>query len=295
LATIGCFSYLAGVHTLHVETYPSINYGVEVIATDQFIAGDGPLVAGLLAALGHDVTLASNQVADDALGTQLNERLRRWGVHRTTGRLVLDHTPVNIVACDAAGNRTWFSGLRTITAALDGAALGPTDVTYVDCYEVLGDAPRTVVAAALDRGSELVLNLGGSPPPPWLGSTLAGRKAAVLQTNADETDETAAHRQLAVLHALQVADLTVVTAGRRGAVAASLATGVVEAPAITVTVRQVQGAGAAFSAALIHSRTRGDDLVSSLNYACAAGSLWCTRSLDEPLPRNDEISALMRS
>lgn len=295
MATIGCFSYLAGVHTLHVEKYPTINYGVEVINTDQFIAGDGPLVAGLLAALGHDVTLASNQVADDALGAQLNTRLRRWRVQHTTGQLVLDRTPVNIVACDAAGNRTWFSGLRNITAALDGAALGPTAITYVDCYEVLGDAPRNAVRAALDQGSELALNLGGSPPPPWLGSTLAGHKAAVLQTNADENDESAAYRQLAILQALQVADLTVVTAGRRGAVAASLATGVVVAPAIAVRVRQVQGAGAAFSAALIHSRARGDDLASSLAYACASGSLWCTRSLDEPLPRDDEISALMRS
>lgn len=295
MATIGCFSYLAGVHTLHVEKYPTINYGVDVINTDQFIAGDGPLVAGLLAALGHDVTLASNRVADDSQGKQLNERLRRWRVHHTTGRLSLDHTPVNIVACDAAGNRTWFSGLRNIAAALDGAALSPTGITYVDCYEVLGDAPRPVVAAALDQGSELFLNLGGSPPPPWLGSALAGRKAAVLQTNADENDEAAAHQQLAALHALQVADLTVVTVGRRGAVAAGLATGVVVAAATTVAVRQVQGAGAAFSAALIHSRTRGDDLVRSLGYACASGSLWCTRSLDEPLPSNDEISALMRS
>jgi sugar/nucleoside kinase (ribokinase family) len=295
LATIGCFSYLAGVHTLHVENYPAINYGVDVIDTDQFIAGDGPLVAGLLAALGHDVTLASNQVADDALGAQLHERLRRWGVEHKTGPRVLDQTPVNIVVCDAAGNRTWFSGLRNIAAALDGGALGPTAITYVDCYEVLGDAPRSVVAAALDRGSELVLNLGGSPPPPWLSDTLAGRKAAVLQTNADEHDEPAARRLLTTLRTLHLADLTVVTAGRRGAVAASLSTGVVEVPAITVTVRQVQGAGAAFSAALIHSRTRGDDLVSSLGYACASGSLWCTRSLDEPLPREGEISALTRS
>jgi sugar/nucleoside kinase (ribokinase family) len=295
LATIGCFSYLAGVHTLHVEKYPRVNYGVDVIDTDQFIAGDGPLVAGLLAALGHDVTLASNHVADDAAGAQLHDRLRRWGVERTTGRRSLDHTPVNIVVCDAAGNRTWFSALREITAALDGAALGPTAITYVDCYEVLGDAPRPVVAAALGWGSELILNLGGSPPPSWLAGTLAGRRAAVLQTNADENDEADAHRQLTTLHALQFADLTVVTAGRRGAIAANVGASVVRVPAKQVAVRQVQGAGAAFSAALIHGRARGDDLTTSLGYACASGSLWCTRSLDEPLPRDDQINAVMRS
>ncbi|GIF01135.1 carbohydrate kinase family protein [Paractinoplanes rishiriensis] len=295
MATIGCFSYLASVHTLYVETYPRLNYGVEVIDTDQFIAGDGPLVAGLLSALGHDVTLASNNVADDPAGMHVHKRLHRWGVHRTTGRRLPDHTPVNIVVCDAAGSRTWFSGLRGIIGALDGAALDPTAITYVDCYEVLGEAPRPVIAAALDRGSELVLNLGGSPPPPWLASTLAGRKAAVLQTNADENDEADANRLLTTLHAMQFAELTVVTAGRRGAVSASADAGVIYTPAKAVAVRQVQGAGAAFSAALIHSRTRGDDLVKSLDYACAGGSLWCTRSLDGPLPRDNEIIALMRS
>jgi sugar/nucleoside kinase (ribokinase family) len=295
LATIGCFSYLAGVHTLHVDTLPAINYGVDVLHTDLFIAGDGPLVAGLLTALGHDVTLACNQVTDDAVGAQLRDRLRRWGVRQTTGARVLDHTPVNIVVCDAAGNRTWYSGLRDITAALEGAAVEPATITYVDCYEVLGDAPQPVVAAALDRGSELVLNLGGSPPPTWLGHTLAGRTAAMLQTNANEHDEHDARRQLDTLQALHLADLTIVTAGRRGAVAAGTGTAVIQAPAIAVAVRQVQGAGAAFSAALIHSRTRGDDLVSSLTYACASGSLWCTRSLDDPLPTDAEISALIRS
>lgn len=295
MATVGCFSYLAAVHTLHVDTYPKVNYGVDITGTDQFIAGDGPLVAGLLAALGHDVTLASNQLAEDAAGTRLRELLRRWDVKRATGTRPIDRTPVNTVVCDAAGNRTWFSDLHEITDALDGAALGPTAVTYVDCYEVLGDAPRSVIETALQGGSQLVLNLGGSPPPPWLAETLGARGAAVLQTNADEHDENSARQVLATMHRLQLADLAVVTAGRRGAVASERGGDLVKTPAIAVPVRQVQGAGAAFSAALIHSRAQGADLTTSLGYACAAGSLWCTRSLDDPLPTDGEISALIRS
>jgi hypothetical protein len=42
---VHCFSYLAATHTLHVDNYPKINYGVEVHATDRFMAGDGPLIS----------------------------------------------------------------------------------------------------------------------------------------------------------------------------------------------------------------------------------------------------------
>ncbi|GLY99805.1 carbohydrate kinase family protein [Actinoplanes sp. NBRC 103695] len=295
MATIGCFSYLAAVHTMRVETYPRINYGVDILGTDHFIAGDGPLVAGMLATLGHDVTFAGNQVAADEAGRRLEHRLHTWGVTRTAGTPPAGRTPVNTVVCDDAGNRTWFSDLRGITDALTGAVLGPTTVTYIDCYEVLGTAPQPMIEAALSNGSELFLNLGGSPPPPWLAATLGDKQAAVLQTNADENDESAARNLLSSLRELQLADLTVVTAGRRGAVAADGSDRIVETPASSVDVRQVQGAGAAFSAALIHSRTRGDYLERSLIYACAAGSLWCTRCLDDPLPRDAEISALSRS
>jgi hypothetical protein len=77
---VSCFSYLASVRTLYVEHYPEINYGVEVLRADQFLAGDGPLVAGFLRALGHPATLASNQVGADDAGDDVLTWLRRWDV-----------------------------------------------------------------------------------------------------------------------------------------------------------------------------------------------------------------------
>ena len=297
LSNVSCFSYLASVHTLYVDRYPPINYGVDVQRTDRFVAGDGPLVAAFLSALGHCATLLTNRVADDPAGRDIQARLRDWRVRWAPSPVIPTQTRVNIVVCDSAGNRTWFSGLRGIQAELAEINLDPrSDATtvYVDCYEVLGQAPQPVVAAALDAGSQVLLNLGGSPPPPWLAETLAGRRVAVVQTNADEHDDVAADRQLEALRTLDIADLAVVTAGRRGAVAAAHGQPALTAPAIPVELRQVQGAGAAFSAALIHSRSRGDPPPRSLAYACAAGSLWCGRSADGPLPRDEEIRALTR-
>lgn len=69
MTSASVFSYLAATHTLHVAEYPRINYGTEVEKTDRFLAGDGPLVAGMLTAFGHDATLHSNPVADDQDGT----------------------------------------------------------------------------------------------------------------------------------------------------------------------------------------------------------------------------------
>ncbi|WP_165978681.1 PfkB family carbohydrate kinase [Actinomadura darangshiensis] len=54
-------------------------------------------------------------------------------------------------------------------------------------------------------------------------------------------------------------------------------------------MRQPQGAGAAFSAGLIHRLRRGDDLEELLRFACAAGSRWCSRPFGAPLPNEAEI------
>jgi sugar/nucleoside kinase (ribokinase family) len=293
---VNCFSYLASVRTLHVEHYPKINYGVEVLRTDQFLAGDGPLVAGFLRALGHPARLASNQVGDDTAGHEVLAWLRRWDVTMTPSNVIVPRTRVNLVVCDQAGNRTWFSGLRGIVPELGGIdfhALATAPVVYLDCYEVLQTAPRELLAAAQDSGAEIVLNLGGSPPPDWLATTIASRRASVVQTNGDEHDPAAAHRTLDTLAALEIADVTVVTAGRQGALARTRSGQTITAPAVNVSVQQVQGAGAAFSAALIHARGHDQPLPACLQFACAAGSLWCSRTPDAPLPSADDITALL--
>jgi hypothetical protein len=45
LPAVSCFSYLAATHTLNVEAYPRIDYGTDILSTEHFLAGDGPLPA----------------------------------------------------------------------------------------------------------------------------------------------------------------------------------------------------------------------------------------------------------
>ena len=114
MATVSCFSYLACVRTLHVESFPPINYGVDVEWSDTFLAGDGPLVAGFLRALGHVVVLHSNGVGDDAFGREVAARLTSWRVPVAAGPTSISATRINTVVVYDACNRTWFSGLRGI-------------------------------------------------------------------------------------------------------------------------------------------------------------------------------------
>lgn len=291
-ATVNCFSYLASVSTLHVASFPPINYGVDVDRADTFLAGDGPLVAGFLRALGHPTVLYSNEVGRDVPGREVRSRLASWGVPLAPGPPSVGATRVNTVVVDQAGNRTWFSGLRGIADDLTGidiSRLTTAPVVYLDCYEVLGEAPRSILDAALDSNCEIILNLGGSPVPQWLGQATRRRPVTVLQTNA--SDAAGAARMLDSLCEAKLAEMVVVTAGHDGALARTADGQALAATATAVNVLQVVGAGAAFSAALIHARQDGADPGQAMRFACAAGSLWCSRTHDGPLPRADEISA----
>lgn len=289
---VACFSYLAAVHTLRVPHMPLINYGVEVQSTNRFLAGDGPIVAGAIAALNQAPVLLANPVGDDPEGWPIVRQLRRWGVP-TSDPTPMAKTRVNIVACDAEGNRTWFSGLRGIETSLLRIDLSPVaaaSAAYIDCYEVLGDAPRRVAETAVANGTEIYLNLGGGPPPAWLTTGRRRKIARVVQTNAAETDLGGARKLTEELRDLGVADISVVTVGRHGAFAVEPRGPIQYSTALNIDVRQVQGAGSVFSAAFIDGLRADRRLDVALNRACVAGSLWCSRGESDPFPRADELT-----
>ncbi|WP_431921087.1 carbohydrate kinase family protein [Nonomuraea jabiensis] len=278
-----------------MHDYPKINYGVEVHGTDRFMAGDGPLIAGMLTALGHQAALFSNPVADDPDGHTITERLQRWGVHHHPAPGAAAHTRINTVIADRAGNRTWFSGLKGITTELDGIdpeAFTRAPTVYLDCYEVLGETPRALLQAALRAQRRTVVNLGGSPAPAWLEAAVQPHgRISVLQTNADEHHPAEAEQTLRELTDLGIADLVMVTVGRNGAIGHAHTGDRFTVPALPVAVQQVQGAGSAFSAALIHALSQGIAARQAAAFACRAGSLWCSRSPHGRLPTLADLQA----
>ena len=97
----------------------------------------------------------TNHVADDAAGRDVLSWLRAWGIAPAAGPPPAARTRVNIVACDRAGNRTRFSGLRGVDAELEGVdvpLLAASPAVYIDCYEVLGDAPRALLSSLAHGG-----------------------------------------------------------------------------------------------------------------------------------------------
>lgn len=294
---VGCFSYLAAVQTLHVARFPRLDYGTETLSRTRFLAGDGPLVAAALHALGRPALLGANQPGDDPEGRAIRGWLDRQHL-APAGGPPASLTRVNIVVCDDAGNRTWFSGLRGIEEelkAVDTTALAAAPAVYIDCYEALGTAPRDLLAAALHSGAEILLNLGGSPPPPWLTTTAGKRRVSILQTSASENDPAAQAAALDALADLDIAETVIVTAGRHGAAARARGGRTIAVPALPVRAGQVQGAGAIFSAALIHSGSTGASLPARLRYACTAGSLWCSQPAGQDLPDPGAIKAAVRT
>ena len=96
------------------------------------------------------------------------------------------------------------------------------------------------------------------------------------------------------LAAQQIAELVVVTAGKHGAWAQSAKGETWHAPAVAVEVRQPQGAGAAFSAGLIHTWRQDLTIPDRLRFACAAGSAWCERGTDQPLLTVSDVEEALK-
>lgn len=275
-----CFSYLAAVTTLRVEAYPSADYGVNVDGVHRFVAGDGPIMAGAAAALDLMPSLVSNTVAEDPDGRYLVSTLESWNVD--VSQVVSPcrtETPFSTVVSTRMGTRTWFPylpGVMDELLAMDLSPLSRADVAYVDCYEVLGSASRGAVRAALSGDGLVILNLGGSPAPPWLAECAKTRRIDAVQTSVAEHQAEEAPRRGADLLAMSSARQVVVTRGRHGAVVVYDG-GSVDVKAPPVAVNEVQGAGSVFSAMLAVQLLEGASAPVAAHRACEHASAWCAQ------------------
>lgn len=291
-AEIACFSYLSGVQTLHVASYPPADYGTEVHRVERFLAADGPIAAGAAATLGRRVMLVSNSLADDDIGQYVRRQLTDWGVDPPRISADRNVTPLSTVVAAANGTRTWFPylpGVATELGTVDLALLTSARFAYIDCYEVLASVAERAVVTALDSGLDVLANLGGSPPPEWLSKRRLGRAVRILQTNVADERAGSATSVADELGGLDVADAVVVTKGRHGA-SVRTRNSAFDASCPPITPNRVQGAGSIFSAALIDRLLAGADVFSAVGYACVAGTSWCCG--ESGPPSADEIRML---
>jgi sugar/nucleoside kinase (ribokinase family) len=289
-----CVSYLASVKTLFIERYPPADYGAEVTRIERSVAADGPIVAATANALGLNARLLSNSVAEDEAGAGVREILHNWGVNVPSQNRVRSVTPTSTVICDATGTRTWFPHLIDVVSELKSLnleSLTTSRMAYIDCYAVLCRPAKRAVKVALDASVPVIANLGGSRLPGWLVKAATRQKVLMLQTSVPEAESANMVKIASELVSFDVAKIVVVTGGRYGAVAVEAGGTPFHQVAHQVEVRQVQGAGAVFSAAFASALLHQRCLRQAVLFACAAASIWCAQRPGDPPPSIESVWA----
>ncbi|GAB4588986.1 carbohydrate kinase family protein [Nocardia sp. IFM 10818] len=292
-----CVSYLAAAELWSVPKFPVRNHGAEILTTEESIAADGPMTAAVLAALGVSTLLVANRIGDDDMGGRVGRWLQQHDVPTTAVVSTDVTTPRVVVVADGNDTRTWFAHLPGVTDELrdcDLSSISTASMIYLDAYELIEAGAIRVVRAARDCGTELLVNLGGSPLSNALRTELIGYRNLIIQTNVDDESRSSVPTVTRRLLTETCAKWVVVTAGAFGASAASRER-VVTTPAFRVNVRHTHCAGAAFSGGLIYGQRMGVSIEQSLRLGAASGALRCTRHQNAPLPTLLELESVIAS
>jgi ribokinase len=259
-----------------VAQHPTDNGHAEYRDAQWQIGADAAIVAATLAQWGIATTILGNALGRDALGRDFARVLRSYGLRRQI-RLRRDLvTPLEFIAADARDVRVWYTPecadvWKTIEAA-DFRVIATSLFLYTDWYAEDGASAASRAAAA--HAVPLLLNLGRSA---WHRERFPrfAEHASILQVSCDERAATASAEDiLSDLRARTDVPSIVVTHGRHGCVA-SVQGRIYRVPAPNVDVVDTNGAGAAFSAALIYARLHAWAPLEQLRFACAAGALKC--------------------
>jgi ribokinase len=261
---------------VRVAQHPTDNGHAEYRNAQLQIGADAAIVAATLAQWRITTTILGNALGRDALGRDFARVLRSYGL-RGQVRLSRDLvTPLEFIAADARDVRVWYTPectdvWKTIETA-DFRVVAASLFLYTDWYAEEGAAAASRAAAA--HAVPLLLNLGRSA---WRRERFPAfaEHASILQVSCDEGAAAgSAEDMLADLCARTKAPTIVVTHGRHGCVA-SVQRRVYRVPAPKVDVVDTNGAGAAFSAALIYAQLQAWEPLEQLRFACAAGALKC--------------------
>jgi sugar/nucleoside kinase (ribokinase family) len=281
-----------------VDSFPTPNFGTEVVESEASLAADGPMVAMTLSRMGLTTGLLANSLAEDSEGRAVMRHLRDEGVTFLGSTSDSRSTsPSVVVITNRTGERTWFPylpGVESELANSDYGRLIHARIVYVDCYAILRPAVEHVLIALAEMRKQVFLNLGGCELDDQLLNTLSRCQLLTVQTNLDEGQ---AHDAEALAGRLRTAlhpDLTVVTMGAAGALVLSDRDHL-RIQAYPVTPVRVHGAGALFSAGLIASIVGGRRIEDAMRYASACGAYQCVRPTQHSWPSRTEIDEFVHS
>ena len=289
-----CFGMITPARVLVVDQLPEWNSGAVWTEGAEFISDDAAIVAGLLASWGIEAELVGSALGDDDAGRATISKLNRMGV-RGKFKLRPDiQTPFEVNISDSGGGRTYYWNRRPeLLNTLDDAdlsALYGAALLYVDWY----DAPHILRAMKEARrlGVPVFLNIEhGHQDADALASLAPYTTICQAVTDASQLGGDA--QAVANLLLDQGVSTALITLASGGVLGIDRGRAIhVDAPKVSVV--DVCGAGATFSAAYILSHLSGADFEPSLRFAVAAASLKCTAVGPTAFPR-DEVNRLADS
>jgi sugar/nucleoside kinase (ribokinase family) len=236
----------------------------QATATDYRMSpgGDAMLVALTLAGLGLDVALSGSPIGEDPMGDYLFEKAGKEGVKIIAPRA--GKTAITAIVLD--GNKrstvTFHDNTPEEEIPIPEDDLRASKYVYVDgCF---GRNGAVIAGKARGMGIKTQLNLD-LPSIPAMGlydTVIAGE--AVSKRISREPAEAARK-----IHEIN-RGLAIVTLGEKGCICCDGS--LRRVPAIKVDAVDTTGAGAAFAAAFIYARLKGEPLDACLEFACAAGA-----------------------
>lgn len=276
---LSCFSYLASARVLQIEKYPQLNSGAEVNGVIDTLSADGPMVAIAASRLGLKVGLVTNSLGEDEIGQTIKSSLQKNAVVNSIDSLKEKRTPFIIVLSDSGGNREWFAYIRDAQEELKNAELSQVDTSslaYIDLYAGIQEAALRAVNHAEQENVPVFLNLSGDIPTDELMEQLANKSIVIAQIGLHESQEGNAEEIARRIYEFINPKISIVTLASKGAMVVTGKT-LVKTKAHSVDILHVHGAGAAFSAGFAFGYLNSWDLQKNLEFACALGSLSCTK------------------
>jgi 5-dehydro-2-deoxygluconokinase len=311
---VAAFDLLA-MGRIGVDLYPEQSGPIAGVSSfAKSIGGTATNVAVAAARLGRRVGLIT-AVGDDAFGAYVRGALVGFGVDtRFVGTSRTLPTPVVFCELDPPDDpRLIFyrypkaPDMDVVVADLDLAAIRAASIFWVTGTGLSADPHRGALLTALamrDRSGPTVLDLDWRPmfwadpheAPALYAEALAGVTIAV--GNRDEVAVAVGTRDppAAAARLLEAGvTIAIVKQGAEGVLVAT-ADGTTVVPPKPVAVRCGLGAGDAFGGALCHRLLAGDDPVTAVRFANAAGAIVASRLLcADAMPTEDEVLALLET